>query len=178
MSDDGSVSIRTIGMFGNGVVADLLEDAGIRTLADVRALDLEDGDVLNRLLLASADNLTPEDEVEVKSAVRHAVIMLRAYNRLILIHDPAKVEADVPLDFRCTISHQWPDDPVRTPRGHLYERRWIEQWIRILETDPIMWTPLSVDDLTPVDGAVIRRAREQFDNGNLFSLLEAARGMP
>jgi hypothetical protein len=57
MTDDGSVSIRTIGMFGNGVVADLLEDAGVRTLADVRALDLEDGDVLNRLLLANLFSL-------------------------------------------------------------------------------------------------------------------------
>ena len=166
----GGEALRSLAIVGDGATADVLEGAGISTLADVWALDMEDDSVITRLL-ASATALA---ENPSRAGVHWDNILSRAYNRLILIHNVGRVEPDVPCDMRCAISHQWPEDPVRTPSGQMYDRIHITRWIRAAGTDPFTRSPLSVSDLVDVDThlrAAIRAHR------NLFAVGEIPRRM-
>ena len=143
----GTASVRDLALVGrNSMTAILLESAGFRTLADIWAANVEDDAVIQRLLQA-ADVLCLQQEF---ASVHWNNILVRAFNRLILIHDVERIETDVPDDFRCSISYRWPDDPVLTPTGHLYDRVWIERWIRAVGTDPMTRMHLALTDLVPV----------------------------
>jgi hypothetical protein len=137
----GSASIRDLALVGKGVTASLLEEAGIRTLADVWGVDLDN---VVPTLVQAAERLTMAG---AHPDVQWSNILVRAFNRIILIHEAERIEADVPHEFMCSISHQYPQHPVRTPAGHLYDRVWIERWIRGTGTDPQTHGALSVQDL-------------------------------
>lgn len=137
----GSASIRTLAVVGNGVTAALLEGAGINVLADAWAVDLDDVNIIPRLI-ASAERLSA-----VNQECQWNNILTRAYNRLILLQDAERFDIDVPLEYRCSISFQWPNHVVRTPDGRIYDRVWIERWVQSAGTNPFTREPLSLADL-------------------------------
>ena len=77
------------------------------------------------------------------------------------------MEADVPAELACSISSRYTTDPVRTPNGNLYDRPWIERWIRAAGTDPFTRAPLSRDQLIPDDQVRTQTQthRKMFDLG-------------
>lgn len=141
----GSSSIRDLTLIGSGATAALLEDAGIFTLADIWALNMDDDSVVTRL----RDAAYRMHEMDQYQGCCWDVLLVRAYNRIIVVSEADRVDPDVPAELRCTISYQWMDNAVRTPAGHVYDRRWIERWIRSAGTDPFTRAPLGVQDLTP-----------------------------
>jgi len=141
----GSSALRELAMVGNGWTAELLEQADIQSLSDVWALDLDDDSLIHRLI--SAARTLASDTTRI---VHWDNVLMRAYNRIVLIHAVDRVEFYVPFKFRCSISHQWPDQPAVSPAGHLYDRCWIERWVRASATDPFTRDPLDVSQLCPV----------------------------
>ena len=143
-----SSSIRTLAVIGNGVTASLLEGAGINILADAWALDLtsqHDDDIIQRLI-RSAEHLQRERGEEF-GGCHWDNILTRAYNRLILLNEVERFDIDVPIQYRCSISFQWPDQVVLDPNGRIYDRVWIERWIRAAGTNPFTREPLTIEDL-------------------------------
>jgi hypothetical protein len=161
----GSSSIRVLSLIGNGLTAALLEEAGILTLADIWDLDMQDVAIVRRLHDAAVRLCTSEQY----RGCQWDLIVVRAYNRIILVSEADRVDPDVPHEFRCAISFQWTEDAVRTPAGHLYDRRWIERWIGSTGTDPYTRAALSIQDLTPdpVLQDKSARARRDFEKGVL-----------
>lgn len=141
----GSTPIRQIMLIGNSVTADVLEESGFRTLGDIWSVDLNNDNTV-RFLIDAADRLT---ETGRYGGVHFNIILMRAYNRIVKIKDAARMETDVPDELACSITSRYTNDPVRTPNGNLYDRPWIERWIRACGTDPFTRTPLSIDQLTP-----------------------------
>lgn len=161
----GSSSIRVLSLIGDGVTAALLEEAGILTLADIWDLDMQDATIVRRLHDA-AERLCTSEQYR---GCQWDLLLVHAYNRLIVVSEADRVDPDVPHEFRCAISYQWTEDAVRTPAGHVYDRRWIERWIRSTGTDPCTRAPLSVQDLTPdpVLQGNSARTRSDFEKGVL-----------
>jgi hypothetical protein len=155
----GDSSLRNLVIVGNGWTADLLEESGINTVADVWALDLDDDGLIQRLITA-AQALAAAKTVAL---VNWENVLLRAYNRIILIRavDYADDHTDAPYELRCSISHGWPDHPVVSPAGHLYDRVWIERWVRSAGTDPFTREPLLLSQLAPVPHAFADRIVEE-----------------
>jgi Mg-chelatase subunit ChlD len=52
-------------------------------------------------------------------------------------------------NFICPISQQVMQDPVCDKEGNTYERKYIEEWIRLHGTSPITRSPLQLEDLVP-----------------------------
>lgn len=52
-------------------------------------------------------------------------------------------------DYICSISHQIVTDPVRSPEGHIFERKEIEKWLEKSETSPMTRSPLTKEMLQP-----------------------------
>lgn len=158
----GDSSLRNLAILGNGWTTDLLEQAGINTVADVWALDLDSDDLIQRLITAA-------QALAAKTVAGQVVhwdnVLIRAYNRIILIHavDPLD-HTDAPHELRCSISHGWPDHPVVSPAGHLYDRVWIERWVRSAGTDPFTGEPLLLSQLAPAPHAFAARILEERRN--------------
>lgn len=51
--------------------------------------------------------------------------------------------------FICPISQEMMSDPVMTKYGHLYERKYIEQWVTENGTCPMTNQKLGLGDLIP-----------------------------
>eukprot|EP00798_Chlamydomonas_sp_ICE-L_P026461 gene26461-17559_t len=135
----GSSALRELAIVGNGWTAELLEQADIQSLSDVWALDLDDDSLIHRLIAAARTLASDTTRI-----VHWDNVLMRAYNRIVLIHSVDRVEPDVPFKFRCSISHQWPDQPAVSPAGHLYDRCWIERWVRASATNPFTRDPLDL----------------------------------
>lgn len=106
-------------------------------LADAWAVDLDDVNIIPRLI-ASAERLSA-----VNQECQWNNILTRAYNRLILLQDAERFDIDVPLEYRCSSGLS----SVRTPDGRIYDRVWIERWVRSAGTYPFTREPLSLADL-------------------------------
>lgn len=57
--------------------------------------------------------------------------------------------ASIPQEFLCPISHEIMRDPVTTAAGHSYDRKYIEDWLKTNDTDPLTNTILIYKKLTP-----------------------------
>lgn len=102
----GSSSIPSLALIGNGGVAALLEAAGIRLLSDIWGVDM---DAIVPQLLQAARQLANAGE---HPDVHWDNILVRAFNRVIMVHEAERFEPDIPLEYRCSISHQWLQHPV------------------------------------------------------------------
>lgn len=157
----GTAPLNTLALVGNGATAAVLNGAGFLLMADVWEVDMDDDSIVRRLT-ASADRLSGSSNFQ---GVMWQNILIRAYNRMILISEALRraerIELDVPTEFQCSISQQWPAQPVFTPRGHLYDRVWIERWIKSAGTDPLTRQSLTLADLRedPERHAEIKHAR-------------------
>ncbi|KAF0685937.1 Aste57867_22255 [Aphanomyces stellatus] len=61
-----------------------------------------------------------------------------------------KKSDDVPTEFQCAITHKLLRDPVKSPYGHVFERKVIEKWIQDYgHRCPITGEPLGQAQLTP-----------------------------
>ena len=49
--------------------------------------------------------------------------------------------------LKCPISGEIMEDPVMSPGGHTYERKYIENWIQIKKISPLTKKPLNKNDL-------------------------------
>lgn len=54
-----------------------------------------------------------------------------------------------PHEYMCPLSMDWLEDPVTAPSGYSYSRKWIEQHLRSMQTDPVTREPLSRRKLYP-----------------------------
>ena len=58
----------------------------------------------------------------------------------------------------CAITQEVPEDPVRSPRGTLYDRSAIEQWLEMSGTSPSSRLRMGPDDLVPDMGVTAASA--------------------
>ena len=88
----GSSSIRLLTLIGNGIIAALLEEAGIMTLSDIWELDIKDDCIIRRLHDAAERMHNME---QYAGCSRHSrpgayahqwnLLLVRAYNRIIVV---------------------------------------------------------------------------------------------
>ena len=137
----GSTRLRELGFVGNGKCADLLEDAGFFTVADIRE---------HELLGASRKIQEAIDRIEGGNKTRLA---FKAFRCIFTIIQARNIADDVPECFQCPISHDWIVNPVITPNGISYDRDNIAKWMECCRpgnaTDPLTGTPITSDQLVP-----------------------------
>jgi len=125
----GSPSLRDLGFVGKSKCADFLEYAGFSTVADVR----------NVTLLEASRKL--QEAIESFDSGNKTRLAFKAFRCVFTIITAQAVDSDVPICFRCPISHDWMKDPVVTPSGNSFERQNIESWIDSFSTDPFQQIP-------------------------------------
>ena len=154
----GFAMLRDITIVGNGIVADVFEDAGFYTINNVRTSNLDDvsdDGIMKRLMYA----LDRKRECSPRHDWNR--IARKAYHIILQIQAADIVEStDVPEGFRCPLSHTWIEDAVITPEGHTYDRRHIERWLAVSETDPMTRSPLAVASLIP--NRALQRAIDRY----------------
>lgn len=127
----GSTAVRDLMFVGKGACAEAMERAGMSTVADVRAANLDDVSEQGPMKrLWSAIDAMKEDSDYGKVA-NWSRVMRAAYHAILLIQGAEVIEAEVPDAFKCPISHHWMADPVvAVPSGISYDavhlRRWME----------------------------------------------------
>ena len=144
----GMTPLRELRLVGRGLLADLLEDAGYRTVADLRE-ETRDQVTIScefiRNVQAAVDRARDRDETRDWGRVAR-----KAYHVMLAVREADVSDAThVPDPFRCPLSLDWMADPVVTPRGHSYDREHIARWLEAAGTDPFTREPLSVDRLVP-----------------------------
>lgn len=137
----GSTPLRELAFIGNGKCADLLDDAGFFTVADVRLHTLSDA---ARILQQAIDRLDYENKTHVA---------FKAFRGIFTVIQAKSVADDIPHCFQCPISHDWMVDPVITPSGITYDRSNIDVWITSFgngpANDPMTGLPLASSQLVP-----------------------------
>ena len=157
----GMTSLRDLHAVGRGHLAAVLERAGAKTVADVRAIaSLQQELDFLRAVQRAIDELRAEPEHAY--VVDWTRIGRKAY-RVLVVLKSAEVSLqfdDIPDFFRCPLSGDWMIDPVTTPAGHSYERAHVELWVQAAGTDPMTRAPLEVSQLRP--NIALRQAIETY----------------
>ena len=152
----GSASIRDVHFVGKGVVAELFEEAGFFTIADVMKANLDDVSDCNIL-----KKIWQVIEKRKLDPVPHDWTRLarKAYRAVCYIKDAeVSADTDVPIPFRCPILGDWLEDPVIAPSGVTYERVNILRWLNGSSTDPFTREVLTPEML--VDNRALKEAIE------------------
>ena len=142
----GTTPVREFSVIGKGHMATLFEMTGLKTLDDVKAVDLDDvsEDGPLKRLFRSIDVMKNQG----LPIINWGRFTRRAYNRLLFLKNAEA--GDAPECFQCPISGTWFEAPMLSPvSGHSYSKVHIERWLRANPTDPMNREPLTIDDLVP-----------------------------
>jgi hypothetical protein len=127
----GSASVRDLQFVGRGACAAVLEHAGMGTVANVRAADLDDVSEAGPLKRLWRSIQEIKDDDDYKMVVDWKRVVRAAYHAILQIQYAEPVAgSEIPAAFQCPISHEWMTDPVvAVPSGISYEAVHLQRWL-------------------------------------------------
>ncbi len=123
--------MRDLQFVGKGACAAALEGAGMGTVAEVRAVDLDDVSEAGPMKRLWQSILDMKGDDDYKMIADWKRVVRAAYHAILQIQNAEPIAgAEIPDAFECPISHAWMTDPVvAVPSGISYEAVHLQRWL-------------------------------------------------
>ena len=159
----GSASVRDLQFVGKGACAAVLERAGMATVADVRAVELDDVSETGPLKRLWRSIKEMKDDDDYKMIADWKRVVRAAYHAILQIQNAEPIASEIPSAFVCPISHKWMTNPVvAVPSGISYEAIHLQRWLAGAPSSDVQ-DPMARGPITcTVPNVALRRAIQHY----------------